>query len=214
MSADKNLKLSNLTLYKTLADAKYAGEFVAKVEGKGLSTNDFTDADNTKLIGIAAGAQVNVIESITIDGTAQTITNKGVALDLSDYAKKSDVASALNYKGTVANFAALPASNNTTGDVYNITTAGGTDANGTAVKAGDNVAYNGTGWDVLAGTTDLSGYVEKVNGKGLSTNDFTDAYVAQLANLAAEEVATSADIYAMFPGADSLSGGSGSGSGE
>lgn len=33
---------------------------VDKVEGKGLSTNDFTDALNTKLTGIEAGAQVNV----------------------------------------------------------------------------------------------------------------------------------------------------------
>lgn len=33
---------------------------VDKVTGKGLSTNDFTDADKTKLDGIEAGAQVNV----------------------------------------------------------------------------------------------------------------------------------------------------------
>jgi len=34
--------------------------FVQKVEGKGLSTNDYTDADSTKLNGIEAGAEVNV----------------------------------------------------------------------------------------------------------------------------------------------------------
>jgi hypothetical protein len=33
---------------------------VAKDEGKGLSTNDFTDALLTKLNGIAEGAEVNV----------------------------------------------------------------------------------------------------------------------------------------------------------
>lgn len=33
--------------------------YVEKVEGKGLSTNDFTDADKEKLAGIAAGAEVN-----------------------------------------------------------------------------------------------------------------------------------------------------------
>lgn len=33
---------------------------VDKVDGKGLSTNDYTDADQTKLDGIAAGAEVNV----------------------------------------------------------------------------------------------------------------------------------------------------------
>lgn len=36
--------------------------------------------DKTKLDGIADGAQVNVIESITVGGTAQTVTNKKVAL--------------------------------------------------------------------------------------------------------------------------------------
>lgn len=33
---------------------------VAKVEGKGLSSNDYTASDKAKLAGIAAGAQVNV----------------------------------------------------------------------------------------------------------------------------------------------------------
>lgn len=33
---------------------------VDKVNGKGLSTNDFTTAEQTKLAGIAAGAEVNV----------------------------------------------------------------------------------------------------------------------------------------------------------
>jgi Cu/Ag efflux protein CusF len=40
--------------------------------------NNFTDADVTKLSGIAAGAQVNVIESVQQNGTALTITNKAV----------------------------------------------------------------------------------------------------------------------------------------
>lgn len=34
--------------------------YVEKVEGKGLSTNDFTNEDKDKLDGIAAGAEVNV----------------------------------------------------------------------------------------------------------------------------------------------------------
>ena len=39
---------------------KIKGAFVAKVNGKGLSTNDYTTAEKTKLSGIAAGAEVNV----------------------------------------------------------------------------------------------------------------------------------------------------------
>lgn len=56
---------------KTLVGTK-----VDKVEGKGLSTNDYTTAEKNKLGGIDAGAQVNVIESVVVNGTTATIANK------------------------------------------------------------------------------------------------------------------------------------------
>lgn len=40
----------------------------------------FTSDKFTKLEGIAAGAQVNVIEKISVNGSAQTVTSKGVNL--------------------------------------------------------------------------------------------------------------------------------------
>lgn len=43
---------------------------VDKVTGKGLSTNDFTNALKTKLDGIEAGAEVNIIETVKVNGTA------------------------------------------------------------------------------------------------------------------------------------------------
>ena len=51
---------------------------VDAVEGKGLSSNDYTTAEKTKLGGIAEGAQVNKIESIKVGGTALEITEKAV----------------------------------------------------------------------------------------------------------------------------------------
>ena len=51
---------------------------VDKVEGKGLSTNDYTTDEKTKLEGIAAGAQVNVIEAVKVNGVALTPTDKAV----------------------------------------------------------------------------------------------------------------------------------------
>lgn len=42
------------------------------VSGKSLSTNDYTNEDQSKLQGIEAGADVNTIESISVDGTAIT----------------------------------------------------------------------------------------------------------------------------------------------
>lgn len=58
---------------------------VDKVQGKELSSNDYSDADKDKLTGIEAGAQVNKIETIKVNGTAQTITEKSVDIDLSGY---------------------------------------------------------------------------------------------------------------------------------
>lgn len=51
---------------------------VDKVEGKGLSTNDYTTDEKTKLEGIATGAQVNVIETVKVNGVALTPTAKAV----------------------------------------------------------------------------------------------------------------------------------------
>lgn len=53
---------------------------VDTVSGKGLSTNDYTTSEKTKLGGIASGAQVNVIESILVNGTAATITSKAASI--------------------------------------------------------------------------------------------------------------------------------------
>ncbi|MBQ9488257.1 MAG: hypothetical protein IJU91_10760 [Selenomonadaceae bacterium] len=200
MAITKEVLLNTLSMYKKHADTYYNGKFVAKVDGKGLSTNDYTTAEKTKLNGIADSAQVNVIESITIDGNAQPITNKSVALDLSAYAKVTDIASALVFKGSVENFSNLPATGNSIGDAYNIKTAGGTDANGTTISAGDVVAYTETGWVVMAGATDLSNYVVKETGKGLSTNDYTTVEKEQLAALIANanETISDAEITAIF----------------
>lgn len=57
---------------------KIKATFVAKETGKGLSTNDYTTTEKTKLGGIATGAQVNVIESIKVNNTAQAVDNKAV----------------------------------------------------------------------------------------------------------------------------------------
>ena len=63
----------------------------------------------------------------------------------------SAVASVYKYKGSVANQAALPSSNQATGDVYNVE------------DTGDNFAWDGSKWDKLAGTVDLSAYLTTAN---------------------------------------------------
>lgn len=116
-------------------------------------------ADRSKLEGVAANAQVNVIESVKVNGTAVSVTDKAVNIDLSgyatdseleQYAKKTDISTAFRYKGTVENYAKLP-TNAELGDVYNITASDSTNN----IKAGDNVVWNGTEWDNLSGILDL-----------------------------------------------------------
>lgn len=46
------------------------------------TTASYTTAEKTKLSGIAAGAQVNVIESVKVNGTALTISNKSVDISV------------------------------------------------------------------------------------------------------------------------------------
>ena len=69
---------------------------VDAVSGKGLSTNDYTTADKNKLTGIAAGAQVNTIETVKVNGVAQTITDKAVDIKVptktSELTNDSDLA--------------------------------------------------------------------------------------------------------------------------
>ena len=86
------------------------------------------------------------------------------------YAKKSDITNIYKFKGTKTNYTDLPTTNRVTGDVWNITTA---DAEH-GIKAGDNVAWNGTAWDNLSGTVDLSAYV---------TTSTTDAMSADIKKL-------------------------------
>ena len=62
--------------------AKVANK-VDKVDGKGLSTNDYTTAEKTKLSGIEAEAEVNIIGTVSVNGSPLTPVNKGVNIDIS-----------------------------------------------------------------------------------------------------------------------------------
>ena len=68
------------------------------------------------------------------------------------------------YKGSVATYADLPTTGQKVGDVWNVETADPDHG----IKAGDNVAWDGTQWDILGGNHDLSGYAQ-LN----SSNTFT-----------------------------------------
>ena len=163
---------------------------VDKVTGKGLSTNDYTNDEKTKLASIASGAEVNVNADWNATGGDAQILNKPTTIagyGITDAYTKSEINAkiASTYKpgGSLA-FASLPAlTASNLGYVYNITDAFTTtsdfvEGSGKSHPAGTNVAIVDVGsstykYDVLAGFVDLSGYVQKETGKGLSTNDYT-----------------------------------------
>ena len=77
----KYLDINGLRYYNNKVDLKLADK-VDKVSGKGLSTNDYTTEEKTKLAAVESGAQVNIIESISVNGNAQTPTSKAVNISV------------------------------------------------------------------------------------------------------------------------------------
>lgn len=101
------------------------------------TTASFTTSDESKLNGIASGAQVNVIESIKVNGTAQAVSSKAVNITV------PTKTSQLQNDSEFATLSDLDDS-----------------------EAG-----------IITG---LENKVDKIEGKGLSTNDFTDSYQSQV----------------------------------
>lgn len=138
---------------------------VDKETGKGLSTNDFTTAEKTKLSGIATGAQVNVLEGVQVNGTSVTPTNK-----IANIAVPTATSDITNDSGfiTIDDVPEGAAASTTTPKMD------GTAAVGTEVTfaRGDHVHPSDTT------------KVDKVSGKGLSTNDFTSALKTKLEGIA------------------------------
>lgn len=202
-----------LAYFKSKLDLIFAGK-VDKVDGKALSSNDYTAEDKAKLVGIATGAQVNVLEGVQVNGDTVVPVNKianisvptvGSSNNGDGYVKYSEYSTALsgasetlsmitqvlttkananavyeksevynkteidqklvgamNYKGTKATKNDLPAANNNQGDVWHIT------------ADGSEWAWNGSAWEELGSSVDLSGYVEESD-LGLATTEDIDA---------------------------------------
>lgn len=68
-------------------------EKVDKIEGKSLSTNDYTTEEKTKLGGIAENAEVNKIDVIKVNGEAATITDKTIDLTIPEQITYSNIGS-------------------------------------------------------------------------------------------------------------------------
>ena len=88
MATKKYLGTTSLALLWEKIKNLVSGK-VDKVDGKGLSSNDYTSNEKTKLANIASGAQVNVLEGIQKNGETVTVTNK--IANISVPTKTSDI---------------------------------------------------------------------------------------------------------------------------
>lgn len=142
-----SLSLSNnnsLTL-KTKAGGTLSTVTIGSATSGGANPGLMTGSQAAKLADVSSGAQVNVIESVKVNNTALTITNKAVNIDLSNYALKSDISQMSEFKGVVSAWANLPASGQSAGDMYIVTSADATHN----LPANGNVIWNGSEWDVM-----------------------------------------------------------------
>lgn len=91
------------------------------------------------------------------NGEIQKVKSNVLQLSNSVYTKSEidgKLTGAFHYKGSVETYAELPKEDLQVGDVWNVVQP---DADH-HINAGDNVAWNGSGWDALCGVVDLSGY--------------------------------------------------------
>ena len=107
----------------------------------------FTNGDNQVTINAVGGTP----------GGATIASVSSIASSIASSMMDTRLTSVYTYKGSVENYSSLPVSGQKVGDTYNVRNAD--DEHG--IKAGDNVAWNGTGWDDLSGQIDLTSYALK-----------------------------------------------------
>lgn len=179
VTAGENLKatdIPDLTLEKItdagtlaakdeIARTDINAEFEANI--KALEDDSHKHDNKAVLDGIKASDITNWNETFgKIDGKADkatTLAGYGITDAYTKEEINGKLTGALHYKGTKDTYQVLldEVAEPEVGDVWNISNAGGQDASGVAIDAGDNVIWNGEGWDVSSGTIDLSGYYTK-----------------------------------------------------
>ena len=135
----------------------------AKLDAKADKASVYTKGETDGLLDAKADKSTTYTKT-EMDGLlndkadkATTLAGYGIADAYTKTEVDAKVTSVYRYKGTVSTYADLPSSGQEVGDVWNIETADSTHG----IKAGDNVAWNGTTWDVLAGEIDLTAYPTK-----------------------------------------------------
>lgn len=141
--------------------------------------------------------------------TTETALNSSAASTLSSAKSYTDtqinakLSSALKYKGSKDTYADLPKTGNQVGDVWNVVVAYGN------AHAGTNWAWNGTVWDPLGGTIDLTNYVTattafNTGGMLVEVSGTGTGRIIKQSTYAAGAMSASIHPAAMLPNADSV----------
>lgn len=170
-------------LTKTEASTTYATP--ANITQAIADLNISQYATDNELSTAVAGVNAEVTKKASLAGAAFTgaVTVQEPTAASNPATKQyvdNAVASVYKYKGSVANQSALPKSGQVTGDVYNVE------------DTGDNFAWDGTKWDKLAGTVDLSAYLTTAAAQSTYLTQ-TAASTNYLGKTAKAASATSAD---------------------
>lgn len=123
------------------------------------------------------------------------------AKSYTDQQINAKLSSALKYKGSKDTYADLPKTGNQVGDVWNVVAAYGN------AHAGTNWAWNGTIWDPLGGTIDLTNYVTApaaFNTGGMLVEVSGTGRIIKQSTYAAGAMSASNHPAAMLPNADSV----------
>ena len=152
--------------------AAIAGK-VDKVEGKDLSTNDFTDAYKTKLDGIETGANAYVLPQASASTLGGIKVGDNLAIDSST--------------GVLSgNYSAATTSANGLMSSTDKSKLDGIAAGATAVTVDSSITSSSENPVQSAAIyTALAGKVDTETGKGLSSNDYTDAEKTKLGGIEA-----------------------------
>lgn len=136
--------------------------------GKGLSTNDYTNTEKTKLAGIEEGANKTIVDSAMSDSSTNPVQNKVVKEYVDDAIEA--LPEPMIFKGSVGEggtvtWTNLPAAADAEGWTYKVIEA---HASSPAAKVGDTIISNGTEWIVIPSGDEPSGTVTSV---GLTSDD-------------------------------------------
>lgn len=179
-------------------------EFVKVESGKGLSTNDYTTVEKTKLSNIEDGANKTIVDTALSSTSTNPVQNKVINTKLdsmqSDIDSKVPSSRTVNGKALTANIT-LSASD--VGALPNTTQIPSIDGLATETYVDNKVAglvdsapaaldtlnelAAALGDDPNFATTvatQIGTKVDKVDGKGLSTNDYTNAEKTKLSGIA------------------------------